>query len=135
PAFLWVILGTVFAAGIHDFGSLVLSVRNKGNSIGTLANKLIGQRGKVLFLFIILILVLMINAVFAWVISNLFISYPSSVLPVFIQIPLAIWIGYSVYKGKTKMLIPSVIALAVMYLMAIISSKVGFLQIDLVQYL
>ncbi|MFD1361542.1 carbon starvation CstA family protein [Lentibacillus salinarum] len=134
PALLWVILGTVFAAGVHDFGTLALSVRNKGQSIGTLANKLIGQRAKILFLFIILILVLMVNAVFSWVIANLFISFPSSVLPVFIQIPLAIWIGYAVYKRKTKMLVPSLIALGVMYFAAILASRVDFLQIDLVRY-
>lgn len=134
PALLWVVLGTVFAAGVHDFGSLVVSVRNKGQSIGTLANRLIGQRAKILFLFIILILVLMVNAVFAWVVANLFVSYPASVVPVFIQIPLAIWIGYAVYKKKTKMLLPSVIALAVMYFAAIISSRIDFLQIDLVGY-
>ncbi|HLS08077.1 carbon starvation CstA family protein, partial [Lentibacillus sp.] len=134
PAFLWVILGTVFAAGVHDFGTLAVSVRNKGQSIGTLANKLVGQRAKLLFLFIILILVLMVNAVFAWVIANLFISFPASVVPVFIQIPLAIWIGYAVYKRQTKMLVPSLIALGVMYLTAVISSRVDFLQIDVVQY-
>src|SRR5690625_4490255 len=135
PALLWVLLGTVFAAGVHDFGTLVLSVRNKGQSVGTIADKLIGQRAKILFLFIILILVLMVNAVFAWVISNLFITYPSSVLPVFIQIPLAIWIGYAVYKRQKKMLVPSLIALAVMYLAAILASKYQFLQIDLVRYM
>ncbi|SDO11802.1 carbon starvation CstA family protein [Alkalicoccus daliensis] len=135
PAVLWVVFGTVFAAGVHDFGTLVISVRNKGQSIGTLANKLIGQRGKILFLFIILILVLMVNAVFAWVIANLFITYPASVLPVFIQIPLAIWIGYAVYKKNISMLVPSLIALAVMYATAIIASGTEFLQIDLVRYM
>lgn len=44
PALLWVVLGTVFAAGVHDFGTLVLSVRNKGQSVGTLADKLIGKK-------------------------------------------------------------------------------------------
>lgn len=135
PAFLWVILGTVFAAGIHDFGTLVLSVRNKGQSVGTLAHRLIGQRAKLLFLFIILILVLMVNAVFAWVISNLFIQFPASVFPVFIQIPLAIWIGHVVYKKKQKMLIPSLIALVIMYVAAVFSSEFTFLQIDLVRYM
>ncbi|WP_340002019.1 carbon starvation protein A [Oceanobacillus sp. FSL K6-0127] len=135
PAFLWVILGTVFAAGVHDFGTLALSVRNKGQSVGTIAEKLIGKRGKILFLFIILTLVLMVNAVFAWVIANLFITYPSSVLPVFIQIPLAIWIGYAVYKRNAKMLVPSLIALVIMYVAAILSADIGFLQIDLVAYM
>ncbi|MBU9722827.1 MULTISPECIES: carbon starvation protein A [Bacillaceae] len=134
PAVIWVLLGTVFAAGVHDFGALVLSVRNKGQSVGTLANKLIGQRAKVLFLFIILILVLMVNAVFAWVIANLFITFPSSVLSVFIQIPLAIWIGYVVYRKKGGMLLPSLAALATMYIAAIVASRVPALQIDLPSY-
>ncbi|KGX91919.1 carbon starvation protein CstA [Pontibacillus halophilus JSM 076056 = DSM 19796] len=134
PAVLWVLLGTVFAAGVHDFGTLVVSVRNKGQSIGTIADKLIGQRAKILFLFIILLLVLMVNAVFAWVIANLFISFPASVLSVFIQIPLAIYIGYTVYKKKGNMLLLSVVALAVMYGTAVLASYVPFLQIDLVSY-
>ncbi|MCK2043956.1 carbon starvation protein A [Chromohalobacter sp. TMW 2.2308] len=134
PAILWVVLGTVFAAGVHDFGAVVLSNRHKGHSIGTLANKLIGQRAKLLFLFIILILVLMINAVFAWVIAKLFITFPASVLSVFIQIPLAVWIGYRVYRHSGSMLLPSVIALAVMYGAALLASEVPFLQIDLVSW-
>src|SRR6056297_1261220 len=134
PAMLWVVFGTLFAAGVHDFGVLVLSVRNKGQSIGTIADKMIGHRAKILFLFIILILVLMINAVFAWVISNLFITFPASVLSIFIQIPLAVWIGFRTYKRSGSILIPSIIVLFVMYFTAIIASYVPVLQIDLVQY-
>lgn len=134
PAILWVALGTVFAAGVHDFGTLVLSVRHKGRSIGTLASELIGEQGRILFLFIILILVLMVNAVFAWVISNLFISFPASVISIFVQIPLAVWIGYYTYQKDRNMLIPSIIVLAVMYSSAIIATYVPALQIDLVNY-
>lgn len=134
PAMLWVVLGTIFAAGVHDFGTMVLSVRHKGQSVGTLANNIIGHRAKLLFLFIILILVLMVNAVFAWVISNLFISFPATVLSIFIQIPLAIWIGIRAYKKSGNMVIPSIIVLFLMYFTAIIASYVPVLQIDLVQY-
>jgi len=134
PAMLWVVFGTIFAAGVHDFGTMVLSVRHKGQSIGTLADNLVGRRARLLFLFIILILVLMVNAVFAWVISNLFISFPATVLSIFIQIPLAVWIGFRAYKASGSMIIPSVIVLFVMYFTAIIASYVPVLQIDLVQY-
>ncbi|MCW9706055.1 carbon starvation CstA family protein [Fodinibius salsisoli] len=134
PALLWVAIGTVFAAGVHDFGTMVLSIRNQGRSIGTMADQLIGRRGRILFLFIILILVLMVNAVFAWVISNLFISFPASVLSVFIQIPLAVWIGYYTYKRQGNMLIPSIIVLVVMYATAVMASYMPVLQIDLVRY-
>src|SRR5690606_23724351 len=84
-----------------------------------------------LFLFIILILVLMVNAVFAWVISNLFINNPASVFSVFIQIPIAVWIGYRVYKRKGSMLVPSLIGLAIMYGAAVLASYIPWLQIDL----
>ncbi|MBB6450700.1 carbon starvation protein [Geomicrobium halophilum] len=134
PAFLWVVLGTVFAAGVHDFGALVLSVRNKGRSIGTLADRLIGRRAKMLFLFIILILVLMVNAVFAWVIANLFVTFPASVLSIFIQIPLAVIIGiYFLRRGK-GLLFPSIIALVIMYGTAVLANEIPALQIDLVSY-
>jgi len=134
PAMLWVVIGTILAAGVHDFGTLVLSVRHKGQSVGTLANKLVGHRAKLLFLFIILILVLMVNAVFAWVISNLFINFPATVLSIFIQIPLAIWIGIRAYRKSGNMVVPSILVLFVMYFTAIIASYVPALQIDLVQY-
>ena len=132
PAMLWVVLGTLFAAGVHDFGTMVLSVRNKGQSVGTLADKLIGPRAKKLFLFIILILVLMVNAVFAWVISSLFINFPATVLSIFIQIPLAIWIGYRSYRKTGGMVIPAIIVLIVMYAAAVFASYIPMLQVDLV---
>jgi carbon starvation protein len=134
PAICWVVLGTVFAAGVHDFGALVLSVRHRGQSVGTLANRLIGRRAKLLFLFIILILVLMVNAVFAWIIANLFISNPASVLPVVLQIPVAIWFGYTVIRRGGRMLVPSLLALVLMYGTAVITTRVEWLQVDFVQW-
>ncbi|MCG5530675.1 carbon starvation protein A [Halorhodospira halochloris] len=134
PALAWVALGTVFAAGVHDFGALVLSNRHRGQSIGTMANRIIGRRAKILFLFIILILILMVNAVFAWAIANLFINNPSAVLPVILQIPVAIWIGYKVLRHGGNLLLPSIIALALMYGTAVVTTYVEWLQIDLVRW-
>ena len=31
PAFLWVVLGTIFAGAVHDFGTLWVSTRHKGS--------------------------------------------------------------------------------------------------------
>src|SRR5690625_3131463 len=62
-------------------------------------------------------------------------TFPSSIFSVFIHIFLAIWIGFAVYKRQKKMLVPSLFALAIMYITAIISSRVEFLQIDIVKYL
>ncbi len=117
PAFLWVVLGTVFAGAVHDFGTLWISTRHKGNSIGTLAATIIGSRAKVLFLLIIFFLLLLVNAVFAVVIANLFIGNPGSVLPVWGSLAVALTVGLLIYRARVGLLWPSLGALAALYLM------------------
>ncbi|GAA3740284.1 carbon starvation CstA family protein [Salinactinospora qingdaonensis] len=115
PALLWVVLGTVFAAGVHDFGAIVVSVRHKAKSIGTLASEVISTRARTLFLLIIFFLITLVNAVFAVVIANLFIANPGAVLPVLVTIPLAIGVGQYIYRKRTAALLPSIIALLIVY--------------------
>ena len=117
PAFLWVVLGTVFAGAVHDFGTLWISTRHKANSIGTLAAGIVGARARVLFLLIIFFLLLLVNAVFAVVISNLFIANPGSVLPVWGSLVVAIVVGFLMYRSRVGLLWPSLGALLVLYLL------------------
>ena len=77
PAFLWVVLGTVFFAGVHDFGAIWASVRNKGKSIGALTGDVVGPAGAHLFMIVIFLLLLMVNAVFAVTISRELVEMPS----------------------------------------------------------
>ncbi|MDV6013405.1 carbon starvation protein A [Haloechinothrix sp. LS1_15] len=115
PALLWVVLGTVFAAGAHDFGALVVSLRHKARSIGTVARDVISTRARTLFLLIIYFLVTMVNAVFAVVIATLLVNNPEAVLPVLLTIPLAIGVGQYVYRKRTAALLPSLLALVIVY--------------------
>ncbi|APU14172.1 MULTISPECIES: carbon starvation protein A [Actinoalloteichus] len=115
PALIWVVVGSVFAAGVHDFGALVISVRHRARSIGALAGEVISKRARGLFLLIIFFLLTLVNAVFSVVMANLFIANPASVLPVLVQIPLAIGVGQYIYRTRTAALVPSIIALVVLY--------------------
>ena len=45
PALLWVILGTIFMGAVHDFGALVISIREKGRTIADITGKVISQSG------------------------------------------------------------------------------------------
>lgn len=116
PALLWVVFGTIFAAGVHDFGSIAVSVRHRGRSIGSLAKDVINSRARTLFLIIIFFLLTLVNAVFAVVIANLFVATPAAVLPIFLEIPLAIGIGQYVYRKRSAALVPSIIGVVVLYL-------------------
>jgi carbon starvation protein len=115
PAFLWVVLGTIFFAGVHDAGALWASSRNKAKSVGALTEYVIGPRARSIFMIVIFLLLLMVNAVFATVIAGLFISTPSSVLSAWIVIPVAITIGFLVYRRGMSLTIPSIIGLIILY--------------------
>ena len=127
PAFLWVVIGTIFASGVHDFGSIWVSNRHGGRSMGQLTAGLISNRARVLFLIVIYFLVLMVNAVFCLVIAALFVKYPASVIPIAIEIPLALIIGWLFYRWKKDgILLPSIGAIAVMYLFVILAGAFGW---------
>ena len=123
PAILWVVLGTILMGAGHDFGALVVSLRHKGKSIGELTEDVLNPRSRTLFLFIILFLLLLVIAVFALVIAVLFNKYPIAVFPIWFEIPLAIFVGYSIYRFKWGATIPAAIALVVMYITIWIGSQ------------
>jgi carbon starvation protein len=124
PALLWIVLGTIFAAGVHDFGSLAVSVRHKAKNIGTIAQDVISTRARTLFLFIIFFLLTLVNAVFAVVIGNLFVANPGAVIPIFVEIPLAIFIGQYIYRTKSAALVPSILGVIGLYLLIWVGQQV-----------
>lgn len=115
PAFLWVTLGTVFFAGMHDLGALWASVRNRGQSIGTLSARYIGKRGSHLFLVVIFLLLLMVNAAFAVVISGLLVSTPTAVIPTWGALVVAVLVGQAIYRLKWNLPIVSVVGVVALY--------------------
>lgn len=117
PAIIWVILGTIFMGAVHDFSALVISVREKGRSVGDLAGILINPRARNLFLLIVYFLIFFVIAVFAYAIASLFVAYPESVLPVNFQIIVAVIIGFLFYKKGVPILWPSILALISLYVM------------------
>jgi carbon starvation protein len=116
PALLWVVIGTVFMGAVHDFGALVVSLKEKGRSIADITSKVINKRTRVMFLCFVMCLTWLVLAVFAMAIAKLFTLYPASVLPVNIEIIIAIIMGYLIYKKKMNSFIPSIIALCLLYL-------------------
>ena len=115
PALIWVVVGTIFMGAVHDFGALVASVKERGRSIADLAGGVLSHRARVMFLCFVLVLVWLVLAVFAMAIAGLFVAQPSAVLPVNIEIVIALVIGWLLYKRKSKPLVPSLVALVLLY--------------------
>ena len=115
PALVWVVLGSIFMGAVHDYGALVISARHGGKSIGQVTEHIIGAHSKMLFLTVIFLLVLIVIAVFAYIIATLFVAYPETVIPINFQIIVAILIGWWTYKKKRSLLAPSIVALLMLY--------------------
>ncbi|HYW81471.1 MAG TPA: carbon starvation protein A [Thermoguttaceae bacterium] len=116
PALLWVVFGSIFIGAVHDFSALVVSLRNRGQTVGEIAGRMIAPRAKILFLLILFFALTIVLAIFGLVIASIFKIYPESVLSVWLSLPIAIGVGLWVYKRGGGLLVPSLLALGMLYL-------------------
>lgn len=65
PAVLWIVLGSIFVGGVHDFGSLVASIRHKARSVAELARDYMTPLAFKLFLAFIWLALIYVIVVFA----------------------------------------------------------------------
>ena len=109
PVYIWVILGGIFLGAVHDFMSLVASVRHQGRSIGTIIERYLGQRGKVLFLLFAWAALILVVAVFTLVVAKTFVTTPAVATASLLFIVLAIAFGLSVYRFKANFALASIV--------------------------
>jgi len=119
PAVIWVFVGSIFMGAVHDFGAMVVSLRNQGKSISDIAARYISPRVQVILFGIVFLELLIVIAIFGWVIAQLFEMYPQSVFPVWCEIPIAIFLGWAITKRKWNVVLMSIIAVAAMYVTVI----------------
>lgn len=76
PAWLWIIVGSIFIGGVHDFGSMLMSIRNKGQSIAATSTSLVGPLTGRLFIVFVLFALIYVLVVFLDLTANTFTSSP-----------------------------------------------------------
>jgi carbon starvation protein len=126
PALLWVLFGSILIGAVHDFGALVVSIRNRGQTVGDIAGRVLSKRTRLLFLSVLFLALTIVLAIFGLVIASVWDLYPQSIFPCLIQIPLAVLIGVYLHRRGVNILIPSIITLGLMYL-TIFYGNVGVL--------
>ncbi|MCA9138212.1 MAG: carbon starvation protein A, partial [Planctomycetales bacterium] len=132
PALLWVVFGSILIGGVHDLAALVISIRNKGQTIGQAAGRLISPRAKVLFLIVLALALSVVLAVFGLVIAKIFSIYPESVLSVWVAMPIAVVIGLR-YRSGGGLVVPSLVGLIVLYVAVYLGAY--YMPLDLAPYL
>ena len=126
PALLWVLFGSILIGAVHDFGALVVSIRNRGQTVGDIAGRVLSQRTRVLFLSVLFLALTIVLAIFGLVIAAVLKQYPSAILPCLVQIPIAVAIGTYLHRRGVNLVIPSLLTLGIMYL-TVAFGNIGFL--------
>jgi len=115
PALLWIVLGTFFIGWVQDFSSIMIGVREEGQSFGALSYRLISPRSRmILLIFIYFYLWLIMGSFGVQVGYNLFTS-PTVPLGVIIVILVGILAGQMTYKWKQDIILTSVITVVLSF--------------------
>lgn len=104
PTLLWVVLGTVFIGGIHDYCSLMVSVRHKGHSTADFTEQTISRNAKFIFLSFVWLTLILIVAIFVYICATTLVTKPEIVVPSLGLIPIAIVVGILLYTKKSNQL-------------------------------
>lgn len=111
PVTLWILVGSVFFGGVHDYGALVASLRHKGKSIGQIIEANIGERAKLLFAIFAWVTLLVIIAAFANIVAATFVANPGAGTSSLLFIALAVIFGFLVYRSNMPLWLGTVLGL------------------------
>ncbi len=114
-ALLWVSLGSIFLGAVHDYTSLMTSVRNKGTSLANISEKTLGRKTKAIFSAFLWLALVLVIAVFAVVASQTLVSQPEIVIPTFGLVLMAVIFGWLVYRRGFRVSVSTLTALACLF--------------------
>lgn len=114
---LWIIIGSIFMGAVHDYTSMMISVRNHGRSIADIAKSSLGRRAKNVFSIFLWIALVLVVAAFGDATAQTLVSKPEIVIPTFGLIFLAIGFGQLVYKMKVPLFAGTIISLGLLALL------------------
>ncbi|MFI3214186.1 MAG: carbon starvation protein A [Eubacteriales bacterium] len=124
PVFLWIVIGGIFFGAVQDFGSIVVSIRHKGKSLGEVIEENIGHKCKVLFIIFAWLVLILVIAAFADIVASSFtIADPtvsmangSVATASMLFIPLAIAFGFIVHRKNAPLLVSTIGGIVVLAL-------------------
>ena len=114
PALLWVWLGNIFIGAVHDYLSLMASVRYDGKSVQFVATDLIGKRTGYAFYWIVFFLLILVVAAFAAIIGGMFVRTPAIASAYIYKIMAALILGVLIYRVKMNFSLATIIGIAML---------------------
>ncbi len=114
PGLLWIWIGNIFIGAIHDYLSLMASVRYDGRSVQFISQDLISKRAGKSFGWFILFLCILIVGAFGSIVAVLFEQNGSLATTFLFFIGSALILGFLLYRTKIPFLVSSLIGIALL---------------------
>ena len=124
PVILWITLGSVFIGGVHDFVSLVASVRDKAKGVSTIAKEYLSSRAGTFFGIMVFITLLLIITVFSVSAAESIIARPDLIIPLLTVTIAAIILGFGIQKLKWNYKISTIVAIIIVFASVWISVRI-----------
>lgn len=116
PVYLWVVFGAIFIGGVHDYSSIVASVRHQSKSIGYIIQTYIGVSGKKLFLIFAWATLVLVIAVFTIIVADTFTHIPSAGTSSMLFMLLAVLFGLAIYRLKVPLWAATIVGVILLFL-------------------
>jgi carbon starvation protein len=114
PALAWVWFGNIFIGAVHDYLSIMASVRYDGKSVQFVASDLITKRTGNLFYYLVFFLLILVVAAFSAILGGMFVgngAIPSSFTWMMIS---ALILGVLLYRTKMNFVLSTIIGIVLL---------------------
>jgi len=115
PALLWIVLGTFFIGWVQDYSSIIMGVREEGQSFGALSYRLISPRSRAILITFIYFYLWLIMGAFGVQVGFNLLTNPTVPLGVLIVILVGVLAGQMTYKWKQDIILTSVITVVLAF--------------------
>lgn len=115
PAYIWILVGSIFFGGVHDMGAIVASIRHKGLSIGEVIDKWIGHKAKRLFLVFTWLALTLVIAVFLELAAQTFAADPAVAFSAILYIFMAMLFGIIIYRFGISLMVSTIIMVPIIF--------------------
>jgi carbon starvation protein CstA len=110
----WIVIGGIFMGAVHDFSSIVVSVRHEGRGLGSVLEERLGRGMKTLFLLFVFFALILVIAVFANAVAQTFVSVPETATASMLFIFLAVGFGFSIYRFQAPFALATIAGVALL---------------------
>lgn len=116
PALIWIIFGTFFIGWVQDYTSIILGVREDGQSFGALSYRLVSPRSRNILLTFIYFYLLLIMGAFGKIVGYDLMTNPAVPLGVLLVIGVGLLAGQMTYKWKMDIIMTSLITVVLAFI-------------------